>query len=41
MEVILPLRNYDLKATLLLAEDIVTRNHASYLSHRKKRGLRT
>jgi len=30
------LRNYDLKATLHLAEDTVKRNYASYLSHRKK-----
>jgi hypothetical protein len=31
------MRNYDLKATLYLVEDILKRNHASYLSHRKKR----
>ena len=40
IETILPLRNYDLKATLHLAEDILKRNHASYLSHRRKRMLK-
>lgn len=41
IEAILPLKNYDLKATLHLAEDILNRNHASYLSHRKRRNAQT
>jgi hypothetical protein len=34
------MRKYDLEATLHLAEEILRRNHASYLSHGKKKGLK-
>ncbi len=37
----LPLRDYDLGATLELAENILKRNHASYISHRERRRIQS